>query len=122
VSPERPIRGNGPLSHALIKLGSALAGIGQSFRERSEGFLRARQPGMGTVVRQPVTKHPVAPALRRIALPNLARSGHHYIRLDVAYLPIHDAPPLEWRVNPAAAETNRIRALDRAASDVAKPP
>jgi DNA-binding transcriptional LysR family regulator len=40
----------------------------------------------------------------------------YYARPDVAYVPIHDAPPYQWRfVWLSAAETATIRAFDRAA-------
>jgi DNA-binding transcriptional LysR family regulator len=44
-------------------------------------------------------------------------ASQFYIRPDVAYVPIHDAPPFEWRfIWPTAAETRRVRAFDRAAA------
>jgi DNA-binding transcriptional LysR family regulator len=47
-------------------------------------------------------------------------TGYH-VRPDVAYVPIHDAPPHQWRfVWLSAAETARIRAFDRAAATLAK--
>jgi len=45
----------------------------------------------------------------------------YYARPDVAYVPIHDAPPYEWRfVWLSAAETAKIRAFDRAAAILAE--
>jgi len=44
-------------------------------------------------------------------------ASQFYIRPDVAYVPIHDAPPFEWRfIWPTAAATRRVRAFDRAAA------
>jgi DNA-binding transcriptional LysR family regulator len=41
----------------------------------------------------------------------------YYARPDVAYVPIHDAPPYQWRfVWLSAAENATIRAFDRAAA------
>ena len=48
------------------------------------------------------------------------QASRYYVRPDVAYVPIHDAPPFEWRfIWPVAAETRRIRAFDRAALELA---
>jgi len=48
------------------------------------------------------------------------QASQYYVRPDVAYVPIHDAPPFEWRfIWPVAAETRRIRAFDRAALELA---
>jgi DNA-binding transcriptional LysR family regulator len=45
----------------------------------------------------------------------------YYIRPDVTYVPIHDAPPYQWRfVWLSAAETARVRAFDQAAATLAK--
>ncbi len=45
----------------------------------------------------------------------------YHARPDVAYVPIHDAPPYKWRfVWLSAAETARIRAFDRAAATLAQ--
>ena len=44
-------------------------------------------------------------------------ASEFYIRPDVAYVPIHDALPFEWRfIWPTAAETRRVRAFDQAAA------
>jgi hypothetical protein len=44
----------------------------------------------------------------------------YYVRPDVAYVPIHDAPAFQWRfIWLTAAQTNRIRAFDRAAATLA---
>jgi DNA-binding transcriptional LysR family regulator len=44
----------------------------------------------------------------------------YYARPDVAYVPIHDAPPYHWRfVWLSTAETARIRSFDRAAATLA---
>ena len=49
------------------------------------------------------------------------QASQYYVRPDVAYVPIHDAPPFEWRfIWPTAAETHRIRAFDQAAAQLAK--
>jgi DNA-binding transcriptional LysR family regulator len=49
-----------------------------------------------------------------------ARAASYHTRPDVAYVPIHDAPPYRWRfVWLSAAETAMIRAFDRAAATVA---
>lgn len=41
----------------------------------------------------------------------------YYVRPDVAYVPISDAVPFEWRfIWPTAAETRSVRAFDRAAA------
>ena len=45
-----------------------------------------------------------------------AQAARYHARPDVAYVPIHDAPPYQWRfVWLSATETARIRAFDRAA-------
>ena len=45
----------------------------------------------------------------------------YYVRPDVAYVPIHDAPPYQRRfLWLSAAETATIRAFDRAAATLAK--
>lgn len=45
----------------------------------------------------------------------------YYVRPDIAYVPIVDAPPYQWRfIWLSAAETARIRAFDRTAADLAK--
>ncbi|TQM06451.1 LysR family transcriptional regulator [Pseudonocardia kunmingensis] len=47
----------------------------------------------------------------------------YYVRPDVAYVPIHDAPPYQRRLLwLSAAETARIRAFDRAAAALADVP
>jgi DNA-binding transcriptional LysR family regulator len=49
------------------------------------------------------------------------QAGAYYVRPDVVYVPITDAPPFEWRlVWPTAAETASVRAFDRVAADVAR--
>ena len=50
-----------------------------------------------------------------------AQVTSYYVRPDVAYVPIHDAPPYQWRfLWLSGAETARIRAFDRAVATVAK--
>ncbi len=50
-----------------------------------------------------------------------SQAASYHVRPDVVYVPIHDAPPFQWRfVWPAAAETARIRAFDRAAATLAE--
>ena len=45
----------------------------------------------------------------------------YYARPDVTYVPIHDAPPYQWRfIWLSATETAKIRAFDRAAATLAK--
>lgn len=45
-----------------------------------------------------------------------AQASQYYVRPDVTYVPIDDAPPFEWRfIWPGAAETHRIRAFDHEA-------
>lgn len=52
----------------------------------------------------------------RGAFPLPAEAGAYHARPDVAYVPIHDAPPYEWGFAwRAAEETERIRAFVRAA-------
>ncbi len=44
----------------------------------------------------------------------------YYVRPDVAYVPLRDAPPLEWGlIWRSSAETARVRAFDRVAREVA---
>jgi DNA-binding transcriptional LysR family regulator len=51
-----------------------------------------------------------------------AQAKGYHPRPDVAYVPIHDAPPFQWRfVWLSAAETARIRAFDQAAATLARP-
>ena len=53
--------------------------------------------------------------------PVSTQSTSYYARPDVAYVPIHDAPPYQWRfLWLSAAETATIRAFDRAAATLAK--
>ena len=48
------------------------------------------------------------------------QAASYHARPDVAYVPIHDAPPYQWRfVWLSAAETATIRAFDRAAATLA---
>lgn len=50
-----------------------------------------------------------------------AQATSYYVRPDVAYVPIDDAPPFQWRfIWLTAAQTTRILAFDRAAATVAK--
>lgn len=50
-----------------------------------------------------------------------AQTAQYYLRPDVAYVPIEDAPPFEWRfIWLTATETSLIRAFDRTAAEVAK--
>jgi len=49
------------------------------------------------------------------------QASQYYVRPDVAYVPIHDAPPFEWRfIWPAAAETHRSRAFARTAAQLSR--
>ncbi len=50
-----------------------------------------------------------------------AQATSYHPRPDVAYVPIHDAPPHRWRlIWLSAAETARIRAFDHTAATLAK--
>jgi DNA-binding transcriptional LysR family regulator len=50
-----------------------------------------------------------------------AHAAQYYQRPDVAYVPIEDAPPYEWRfIWLTANETSLIRAFDRTAAEAAK--
>jgi len=52
--------------------------------------------------------------------PAPAHMGHYYARPDVVYVPITGAPPFEWAFTwRRTAETQRIRAFDQAARDLA---
>ena len=55
--------------------------------------------------------------------PAPAHMGRYYARPDVTYIPIIDAPPVEWAFTwRTAAETQRIRAFDQTARDIAGRP
>ena len=57
----------------------------------------------------------------RRAHPVPAQATSYHPRPDVAYVPIHDAPPHRWRlIWLSAAETARIRAFDHTAATLAK--
>jgi predicted nicotinamide N-methyase len=48
-----------------------------------------------------------------------AHTRRYHARPDVAYVPLDDAPPLEWGLAwRAGAETARVRAFARAAVDL----
>jgi DNA-binding transcriptional LysR family regulator len=50
-----------------------------------------------------------------------AHATRYYTRPDVTYVPIRDAPPLEWGLLwRTSSETSRIRAFDETARDVTK--
>lgn len=50
-----------------------------------------------------------------------AHTVRYYARPDVAYLPIDDAPPIEWAFAwPASAATSRVIAFSQAAQDLAE--
>jgi len=52
--------------------------------------------------------------------PQPAHMAHYYARPDVTYVPIRDGPPFEWAFTwRRAAETQRIRAFNQAALDLA---
>jgi DNA-binding transcriptional LysR family regulator len=54
------------------------------------------------------------------AYPVSTQATSYHARPDVAYVPIHDAPPYQWRfVWLSATETAKIRAFDRAAASLA---
>ncbi|MFD5434557.1 LysR family transcriptional regulator [Kitasatospora sp. NPDC127067] len=92
----------------------------------SAGFKRDRTPGR-TPSGRPVPKGPSGGtfsemlslvAMGRGVLPVGEHSRHYYPRPDVAYVPIHDAPPIER--GPVWLESNttaRVRAFVRAATD-----
>ena len=51
--------------------------------------------------------------------PAPAHMSRYYARPDVTYVPIVDAPPLEWALTwRRTDETHRIREFDRAARDL----
>jgi DNA-binding transcriptional LysR family regulator len=53
--------------------------------------------------------------------PVSSQAASYHPRPDVAYVPIHDAPPYQWRlIWLSAAETAKIRAFDQAAATLAK--
>jgi DNA-binding transcriptional LysR family regulator len=75
-----------------------------------------RGPSFGTVQEMLAL---VGAGMGTYPVPTQATSYH--VRPDVVYVPIHDAPPFQWRfVWPTAAETNRIRAFDRVAATLAE--
>ncbi|MGH3936934.1 MAG: LysR substrate-binding domain-containing protein, partial [Pseudonocardiaceae bacterium] len=75
-----------------------------------------RGPSFGTVQEMLAL---VGAGLGTYPVPTQATS--YYARPDVAYVPIHDAPPYQWRfVWLSATETAKIRAFDRAAATLAK--
>jgi hypothetical protein len=48
-----------------------------------------------------------------------SQAASYHARPDVAYVPIHDAPPYQWRlVWLSAAETATVRAFDQAATSL----
>ena len=50
-----------------------------------------------------------------------AQASQYYLRPDVAYVPVDDAPPFEWRfIWLTAAETSLIRSFDGVAAEVTK--
>jgi DNA-binding transcriptional LysR family regulator len=82
----------------------------------SDGRPVERGPSFGTVQEMLAL---VGAGMGTYPVPSQA-TGYH-VRPDVAYVPIHDAPPHLWRfVWLSAAETARIRAFDRAAAALAK--
>lgn len=75
-----------------------------------------RGPSFGTVQEMLAL---VGAGMGTYPVPTQATSYH--ARPDVAYVPIHDAPPYQWRfVWLSATETAKIRAFDRAAATLAK--
>jgi hypothetical protein len=55
------------------------------------------------------------------AYPVPIQATSYHARPDVAYVPIHDAPPYQWRlIWLSAAETARIRAFGQAAAALAE--
>jgi DNA-binding transcriptional LysR family regulator len=53
------------------------------------------------------------------AYPVPSQATSYHARPDVAYVPIHDAPPYQWRfVWPSAAATAKVRAFDQAATEL----
>ncbi|WP_405365630.1 LysR family transcriptional regulator [Kitasatospora sp. NBC_00039] len=94
----------------------------------SAGFKRDRTPDR-TPSGRPVPKGPVGNtfsemltlvALGQGVLPVGEHSRQYYPRPDIAYVPVHDAPPIErglvWR---ESNTTERVRAFVRAATDAA---
>jgi DNA-binding transcriptional LysR family regulator len=96
----------------------------------SVGFKRDRTPDR-TPSGRPVPKGPAGGsfsemlslvAMRKGVLPVGEHSRRYYPRPDIAYVPIHDAPPIER--GPIWLESNstaRVRAFVQAAADVAQP-
>ncbi|MFD6264886.1 LysR substrate-binding domain-containing protein [Micromonospora chalcea] len=92
----------------------------------SAAFKQDRTPDR-TPSGRPVPKGPVGGsfsemlalvALRRGVLPVGEQARQFYARPDVAYVPIHDAPPIcRGPVWPAANTTSRVREFVRAAAD-----
>ncbi|MFD6637149.1 LysR substrate-binding domain-containing protein [Micromonospora chalcea] len=92
----------------------------------SAAFKQDRTPDR-TPAGRPVPKGPVGGsfsemlalvALRRGVLPVGEQARQFYARPDVAYVPIHDAPPISrGPVWPAANTTSRVREFVRAAAD-----
>jgi DNA-binding transcriptional LysR family regulator len=75
-----------------------------------------RGPSFGTVQEMLAL---VGAGMGTYPVPTQATS--YYIRPDVTYVPIHDAPPYQWRfIWLSAAETARVRAFDQAAASLAK--
>ncbi|MCK7626532.1 LysR family transcriptional regulator [Streptomyces sp. RS10V-4] len=96
----------------------------------SVGFKRDRTPDH-TPSGRPVPKGPVGGsfselltlvAMGRGVLPVGEHARQYYPRPDLAYVPLHDAPPIErgliWS---AGNTTERVRAFVRAASDAVEP-
>ncbi|MFD0252381.1 LysR substrate-binding domain-containing protein [Streptomyces sp. NPDC127113] len=52
--------------------------------------------------------------------PTSARAAHYYSRPDVAYVPFHDAPPVEYGLLwPATGNTPKVRAFVRTVVETA---
>jgi DNA-binding transcriptional LysR family regulator len=79
-----------------------------------DGLPVERGPSFGTVQEMLAL---VGAGFGAYPVPSQATSYH--ARPDVAYVPIHDAPPYQWRfVWPSAAETAKVRAFDQAATEL----
>ncbi|MFF4113931.1 LysR family transcriptional regulator [Streptomyces sp. NPDC001714] len=96
----------------------------------SAGFKRDRTPDR-TPSGRPVPKGPAGGsfsemltlvAMDRGVLPVGEHSRQYYPRPDIAYVPLHDTPPIErGLVWPEGNTTERVRAFVRAATDTVKP-
>ncbi|GAB2704652.1 LysR family transcriptional regulator [Kitasatospora kifunensis] len=95
----------------------------------SSRWLRQRAP-LTTPSGRPIAQGPAVESMQEMlaliaaakgVFPLGAQMKRYYLRPDIAYVPIHDAPPLEWGlVWRTAAETPLLRAFSRTVQDVAE--